>query len=167
MKKQKWLLLGIISFVLILLVYFEFYLTRPLIFWTWVVLYILANIKMFGNNESQDIVIDLEVEPSDNVSNSENRKSQALVEILKNIQSRITVDSSVGFTNYTLPIELYKEMEEDIKSIENGDFEGLKKYYLMFLPTSIFQEIAIANDWSEDYMLLAGEFDDIYNSTNT
>jgi phosphosulfolactate synthase (CoM biosynthesis protein A) len=46
--------------------------------------------------------------------------------------------------------------------IEKGNIKLLKKYKIMFAPTGTFQEIAMANDWHDDYMKLADDFDNLY-----
>lgn len=108
---------------------------------------VLAWYAIKGNSDKQEIA---------------KRKADAMVDILKSVQSHITIESSTGLSNYTSAKELIDELTADIAEIQNGKIQLLKKYKIKFAPTGTFQEIAMANNWHDDYMKLADEFDAIY-----
>ncbi len=87
---------------------------------------------------------------------------QVIIEIIKNVNSRITDQTDLTWTNYSRAYELKSELQKDIKDLENGDLTKLEKFNLYFLPTGLFQEIAIPNGWGKDFVLMANDFDLIY-----
>ena len=49
-----------------------------------------------------------------------------------------------------------------MKSELEKDVLEFKKYSLYFEPTGTFQEISIPNGWGEDFILMANQFDELY-----
>jgi len=88
--------------------------------------------------------------------------TQVIIEIIKNVRSRITDKTDLTWTKYERANELNAELDTDILELENGNLKKLEKYNLYFLPTGIFQEIAIPNGWGEDFVKLANDFDQMY-----
>jgi len=87
---------------------------------------------------------------------------QVIIEIIKNINSRLTDQTDLTWTKYNRAYELKSELEKDIKELNNGNLEILEKLNLNFAPTGTFQEIAIPNGWGEDFILMANDFDQLY-----
>ena len=87
---------------------------------------------------------------------------QVIIEIIKNVNSRIDAKTNLLWTKYNAASDIKSELERDIKDFENGKLENLEKYSLYFAPTGAFQEISIPNGWGEDFILMANQFDEIY-----
>ena len=87
---------------------------------------------------------------------------QVIIEIIKNINSRIDEQTNLIWTKYNRASDIKSELETDIKDFENGNIEKLEKYSLYFAPTGTFQEISIPNGWGEDFILMANQFDELY-----
>lgn len=88
-----------------------------------------------------------------------------IISIIKETRNHINDSTDVIWTNYKNAQELQNEMDNDIQDLENGKLISLEKYKMYFLPTATFQEISIANGWSEEYMKLAEKFDELYEKT--
>ncbi|WP_411768566.1 hypothetical protein [Winogradskyella sp. A3E31] len=88
--------------------------------------------------------------------------NQLIIEIIKNVRSRITDHTDVAWTKYNDAKELKEELDSDIKELEGGNLKLLEKYKIYFLPTGTFQEISIPNGWAEDFVKLANSFDQMY-----
>jgi len=85
-----------------------------------------------------------------------------LIEMLKLIKSRTGKDADTSWSSYDDPQEIREELDEYISKLTNGNEEVLDTLNLLFAPTSTFQELSIANDWSDEYLAMAEEFDKIF-----
>lgn len=84
-------------------------------------------------------------------------------EILANIKSRVNNETDTVWAGFDNREVLIKGLDSDQKQIELLDFDTLEKIRVEFLPTSTYQELAMSNDWSDDYLKIAEKFDTIYN----
>ncbi|MEC7783422.1 MAG: hypothetical protein VYB38_08435 [Bacteroidota bacterium] len=87
---------------------------------------------------------------------------QVIIEIIKNVNSHIDEQTNLLWAEYDRTNDVKSEMETDIKDFEKGNIEQLEKYSLYFGPTGTFQEIAISNGWGKEFILMANQFDEIY-----
>ena len=85
-----------------------------------------------------------------------------ILKIVKIIRGKINDDTDIVWTKYESAKILQAELDADIQKLEQGDLSVLPKLNLMFLPTSTFQEISIANDWEQEFISLSEIFDDHY-----
>ncbi len=85
-----------------------------------------------------------------------------LIEMLKQIKSRTGKDADTSWSSYDDPQELRDELDEYISKLTDGNEEVIDTLNLLFAPTSTFQELSIANDWSDEYLIMAEEFDKIF-----
>jgi len=83
-------------------------------------------------------------------------------EIIETIKMKITDDTDLRWTNYNSSEELIAEINLNSILFEEKNKAGLEFFQLLFLPTGTLQEISIQNGWSEQYLILAAEFDSIY-----
>mgnify|MGYP001182230849 CR=1 FL=1 len=90
--------------------------------------------------------------------------TRELTEILLQIRDKITDESDLDWTSFTTAEELRKEIDHFIFQLDEGNKGVLDDVYVHFLPSSTFQEHAMQNDWTEEYMKLAERFDKIYAS---
>ncbi len=82
--------------------------------------------------------------------------------IITNIKSKNNNESDTVWTGFDNAEVLIKELDSDRKRIEFLDFETLEKVMAEFLPTSTYQELAMSNGWSEEYLQIAEKFDAIH-----
>lgn len=87
-----------------------------------------------------------------------------IIKLAEIIKSRITLDTNLMWTYCTSIEELITEIDFNIKFLEINDEQGLEFFQLSFLPTGTFQEISIQNGWSEEYLKLASQFENIYKN---
>lgn len=84
------------------------------------------------------------------------------VDILLTIKKKITDTSELIWTSYETAEELRDDIERIVKQLKEGNNTVIGEAYSHFLPTSTFQEHAMQNGWTEEYMKLAERFDKIY-----
>jgi hypothetical protein len=87
---------------------------------------------------------------------------QEISKIIGNIKSRINSETDTVWTGFDNTEILTKELDSDQKRIELLDFETLEKIMVEFLPTSTYQELAMSNGWSEEYLKIAENFNSIH-----
>lgn len=85
-----------------------------------------------------------------------------ITHILNTIKEKFTDDSDLLWTHYETAEEVRHELDNYIEHIRQGDESCFEQLYVHFLPTATFQEHAIQNYWTEEYMALAGRFDTLY-----
>jgi hypothetical protein len=83
-------------------------------------------------------------------------------EIVANIKSRINDETDTVWAGFDNAKILTKELDSDQKQIELLDFDTLEKIMVEFLPTSTYQELAMSNGWSNEYLKIAEKFDSIH-----
>jgi hypothetical protein len=88
---------------------------------------------------------------------------QKIGQLLRKIKAKIQNDTDVLWTHYNDTKVLIEDLESDIKAIENCDRKKLEKIKINFLPTSTYQEISLSNNWSDEFLRIASEFDNLYN----
>lgn len=88
---------------------------------------------------------------------------QKIGQLLRKIKAKIQDDTDVLWTHYNDTKTFIEDLESDIKAIENCDRKTLEKIKINFLPTSTYQEISLSNNWSDEFLRIASEFDNLYN----
>lgn len=58
-------------------------------------------------------------------------------------------------TRYDTPAELFADLNSDIRNIRLCSFAALEKVRIDLAPTSIYQELSVANAWPDEYMRIA------------
>jgi hypothetical protein len=83
-----------------------------------------------------------------------------LISVLEQIVVKLSKSEEAVYSSLT-PNEVIKNIQDQIDKIKiNKEFDkSLLK--VEFAPTSTIQEIAMANDWSEEYLKLADKFDQL------
>ncbi len=87
---------------------------------------------------------------------------QLVTEILLSIKSKINAETDTVWAGFTSVDIFLKELDEDIENIELCNFTTLDKINIEFAVTSTYQELAMSNGWSYEYLKLADKFDKIY-----
>jgi hypothetical protein len=78
------------------------------------------------------------------------------------IKSKINDETDTVWAGFDNTEILIKELDSDQKQIELLDFDTLEKIMVEFLPTSTYQELAMSNGWSDEYLKIAENFDSIH-----
>lgn len=89
---------------------------------------------------------------------------QKVADILKQIKEFIKSGLDTSWAGYENADQLLAELNKDIEQIEDCDFITLEKVRTEFLPTSTYQEISISNGWSDNYLKLSEDFDNVYEN---
>jgi hypothetical protein len=84
---------------------------------------------------------------------------QELIEILKSIRKNIKDDAECIWSYYENPRQAHNEIDKYIIELETENISSLSEIQVHFAPTSAYQELAMQNGWSDDYMKLATKFD--------
>ena len=87
---------------------------------------------------------------------------QLIAEILLSIKSKINAETDTVWAGFTSVDIFLKELNEDIENIKFCNFSTLDKINIEFAVTSTYQELAMSNGWSDEYLKLADKFDKIY-----
>ena len=87
---------------------------------------------------------------------------EELIDILLEIKSKITDTSEMMWTTYDTPQDLNKDIDNFIFELDQDNLEVMKDINTHFLPTGTFQEHAMQNGWTDEYMNLAARFDKFY-----
>jgi len=87
---------------------------------------------------------------------------QEVAGILRQIRSKIYPETDFLWAGFVDHNEFLAELNADIQKLESCDIATLKKIHVEFLPTCTYQEIAISNGWSNEYMELADKFDALW-----
>ena len=85
-----------------------------------------------------------------------------LISLLEGILPKITNDSDMLWGWYETPELLRNDLAKYIAEVRNGDASCLKELELLFLPTAVLQEHSIQNGWSNEYLVLAAQFDRLH-----
>lgn len=85
-----------------------------------------------------------------------------VIEILNSIREYITDDSNFDWTSFDNSDQLNNEIDSLIFRFKEEDLTAFRDLYIHFLPTSTFQEHSLSNGWSERYMKLASQYDEVY-----
>lgn len=90
------------------------------------------------------------------------KETTRLIDMLKQIKSRTGKDADTSWSSYDDPQEIRDELDEYISQLTAENEEVMNTLNLLFAPTSTFQELSIANNWSDEYLAMAEEFDKIF-----
>lgn len=88
---------------------------------------------------------------------------QKIGQLLRKIRAKIQDDTDVLWTHYNDTKTFIEDLESDIKAIENCDRKTLEKIKINFLPTSTYQEISLSNNWGDEFLKIASDFDNLYS----
>jgi len=85
-----------------------------------------------------------------------------IIALLTEIKNKVKDDSDVVWTRFNTVDELRGHIDNCISRLNQGDKNVIKDIDIDFGPTSTYQELSIQNGWSDDYMRLATQFDNLY-----
>lgn len=85
-----------------------------------------------------------------------------VVDILKTIKSLTKSDADTTYAGFDDATSFLEELDFDIAALLHCDFTMIDNIKIDFLPTSTYQELAMSNGWSNQYLRLSKEFDQLY-----
>ena len=88
--------------------------------------------------------------------------TEQLLDILGQVQARITDDSDVVWTRFDTPAAMRAELASYSEQLEKGHFSRLGGLDLLFAPTGSLQEHSISNGWGDEFIRLSTLFDSAY-----
>ncbi len=88
---------------------------------------------------------------------------QKIGQLLRKLRAKIQGDTNVMWTYLDDTKSFIQELESDIVAIENCDKKTLDKIKISFLPTSTYQEISLSNNWGDEFLKMASDFDGLYS----
>ncbi|HTM66934.1 MAG TPA: hypothetical protein VL093_11470 [Flavipsychrobacter sp.] len=90
-------------------------------------------------------------------------REKELLAIVKRVRGKITPESETGWNERRSIDEVIEQLNREVMALEGGDVNMLQLFNLYFAPTGFFQELAMANGWSDDYMQLSTKWDELYS----
>ncbi|GAA3752657.1 MULTISPECIES: hypothetical protein [Flavobacterium] len=88
----------------------------------------------------------------------------AVLKILGIIKSKITEETDLLWTNYNSAEELIAEINIIDNLLQDRNIKGVQVLGYLFAPTGTLQEIAMQNDWIQEYLNLSSKFDTLYEN---
>lgn len=94
------------------------------------------------------------------ISFKRSNSKESLIELLNKVKGLLFEHDNMSFDGLS-PAEIGMDLDIVVEQLQNG--ERIDKEYLkaLFAPTAPIQECAMANDWSDEYLKLSSEFDDL------
>jgi hypothetical protein len=84
-----------------------------------------------------------------------------LIGVLEAVKANIRDDSDYMWSYFETPQQARTEIDQYVAELEVGNISSLPDISTHFAPTSGYQELSLQNGWSDEYMKLAGRFDNI------
>ena len=90
------------------------------------------------------------------------KEYQEIVKILEEIKSYVNDETDTTWAGFKDANDFLIELNKDIELLKLWDYETLEKVNLKLLATSTYQELSLSDGWSDEYLILAYKFDDLY-----
>ncbi len=87
--------------------------------------------------------------------------SSQLISLITQVKKNVSDNSDMTYCYYETPAELIEALDKFIVEFENGNMNVIEDLSVEFAPTSSLQEHSMGNDWSNEYLIIAEEFDSI------
>lgn len=84
-----------------------------------------------------------------------------LISIINSVKRNVSENSDMTYCYYDTPAELIEVLDKFIMELENGNMNIIDNLSVEFAPTSSLQEHSMGNGWSDEYLIIAEEFDSI------
>jgi hypothetical protein len=84
-----------------------------------------------------------------------------LIEVLSLVKRRLESSRESDWTPFT-PAEVIATLDRELRSLQStGRLIDAGGLMFLFGPTAPIQEISMANNWSEEFLVLSERFDDL------
>jgi hypothetical protein len=87
---------------------------------------------------------------------------QSVADILQQIRCKTHAATDTTLAGFDSPAAFIQELKIDTINIRNCSFSTLEKIQIEFTLTHTYHELSIANDWVNEYLKLAEEFEQLY-----
>ena len=84
-----------------------------------------------------------------------------LINLIIQVKKNVSNNSDMTYCYYETPTELIEVLDKFILELESGNMAVIDELSVEFAPTSSLQEHSMGNDWSDEYQIIAEEFDSI------
>lgn len=84
-----------------------------------------------------------------------------LIGIINRVKKNISLDSDMTYCYYNTPSDLIAALDKYILEIQKGNMKVIDDLSVEFTVTSSLQEHSLGNGWSDEYLIIADEFDKI------
>lgn len=88
---------------------------------------------------------------------------KSLIKVLKKVVSHLEGSLESDWSPLT-PNQVAENLKKQIRNIEQNNAVDKDSLVLEFAPTSTIQEIAISNGWSNEYLKLSEQFDNLISN---
>jgi hypothetical protein len=90
------------------------------------------------------------------------RNIENMLELLEDLAHCLEESESTPYAS-SEPAELATKVRDMIDKLKNSNVQHLGVIKFHFLPTGSYQEISMKNNWDEDYLIMASDFDSLYH----
>ncbi|MBE9584992.1 hypothetical protein IM792_11080 [Mucilaginibacter sp. JRF] len=87
----------------------------------------------------------------------------AIASLLEKVLSKIDDQTDIIYTHFEEADDLIKHITKLIGKLKAFDYDPLDTVNIDFAPTGLYQELSMQNNWSDEYLRMAREFDKIYD----
>lgn len=87
--------------------------------------------------------------------------AKRLIDIINQVKKNISHDSDMTYCYYNSPSDLIAVLDNYIQEIQRGNIKVIDDLSVEFAATSSLQEHSLGNGWSDEYLIIAEEFDKI------
>ncbi len=94
--------------------------------------------------------------------NSPEKVFKKLADLTAIIRKKIDNETDVFWSRYDSVQHLINDLDREVDRLKIKDHTVLRDLEILFAPTGSLQEISISNGWSDEFLVLAQEFDHLY-----
>jgi hypothetical protein len=87
---------------------------------------------------------------------------EKMIELLEDLAYYLEESDPTPYAS-SEPRELAVEVREVMEELKSSNVQHLGVLKFHFIPTGNYQEISMKNNWDEDYLMMASDFDSIYH----
>ncbi len=87
--------------------------------------------------------------------------AKRLIDIINQVKKHISSDSDMTYCYYDTPSDLIAMLDKCIIEIQKENMKVIDDVAIEFAVTSSLQEHSLGNGWSDEYLIIAEEFDKI------
>lgn len=84
-----------------------------------------------------------------------------LIKLINRVKVNMLDNTDMTYSYYETSSELIQILDKCISEIEQGNLKVIDDLAIELAPTSSLQEHSISNEWSNEYLIIAEEFDSI------
>lgn len=96
------------------------------------------------------------------IDGNENPHIDKMIEILMTLREKISEQTNLVYSGFDTIDDLMKHIDDSLNYLRYENIEYFESIKCDFSPTSLYQELSLDNDWGDEFIELAGEFDKSY-----